>query len=663
MCGIAGWLDPAGLRDADAQRLLCAMTDAIRHRGPDDAGAWIDAPAGIALGFRRLAILDLSPSGRQPMHSATGRYTIAFNGEIYNFRALRAGLASRGHAFRGTSDTEVLLAAITEWGVRSAVQRCNGMFAFALWDRETHALYLCRDRAGEKPLYYGWIDGTLFFGSELKALCRHPRFRGEVHRDVLAAYLRRGCVAGPHSIYRHVRKLPPGTLVAITAARRDAEPEPYWSWREVAERGAADPFRGSLTEALDELDALLRDAIRLRLESDVPLGAFLSGGIDSSLIVALLQAQADRPVRTFAIGFREERWNEAPYAAAVARHLGTAHTEVYVDGGDALAVVRQMGELYDEPFADSSQIPTFLVSRLAREQVTVCLSGDAGDELFGGYQRYQHAPRLWRALARLPRPARRVTGALARAAHDLPEPAGALLDRLGRGYTGKRSTRDRLRQVSELCRLNSRHEVFNYLRSYWKEPALAVPGASEPGDALLVAGDPLPVPTFEEEMMLLDAVTYLPDDILAKVDRASMAVSLEARIPLLDPRVIAFAARLPLAHRIHHGVGKVILRELAYRYVPRALLDRPKHGFQPPMRVWLRGPLRAWAEELLDPGRLRGDGFFDPAIVQRKLREHLAGRTSWGFDLWCVLMFQVWLAAQRRPAPAPAPGASAPLPL
>ncbi len=474
--------------------------------------------------------------------------------------------------------------------------------------------------------------------------------------------MRRGYVGAPYAIYRGIHKVPYGTFLAFRADQRDPAPERYWSWAEVAQRGAADPFRGTEADALAELDALLRDAVRTRLEADVPLGAFLSGGIDSSLIVALMQAQATQPVRTFAIGFHERRWDEAPYAAAVAAHLGTEHSHLYAGVDEALAVVPRLPELYDEPFADPSQIPTFLVAQFARRQVTVSLSGDAGDELFGGYRRYRLGARLWNAVNRLPHPARRATAAMSRAFSRLPGPLRAALDRLARGGTGKRSLSERTQQGLAVLSAETRVQLFHYMRSYWKHPEEVVLDAVEPRDAVSDPAAGAGLGRFEDEMMFRDAITYLPADILAKVDRATMAVSLEARIPLLDPQVIAFASRLPLAFKIRNGTGKHILRELAYRYVPRRLLDRPKRGFAPPLGRWLRGPLRAWAEDLLDERRLRREGFLEPKIVQRKLREHVSGRTSWDYDLWTVLMFEAWLAAaspsprsdgDRSPLPAP----------
>lgn len=653
MCGIAGFWDADGLNADEARVTLMAMTEAIRHRGPDDSGEWIDAGAGIALGFRRLSILDLSQNGHQPMRSETGRYVIALNGEIYNFRALHRELLGRGHRFRGHSDTEVLLAAISAWGMPGALERCNGMFAFALWDREQRTLHLVRDRAGEKPLYYGWMGRTLLFGSELKALRAHPAFRGDVDRDALAAFFRRGYVPGPYSIYRGVRKLPPGTVLTLRhAAELDAAPVPYWSPKAVVERGVGFPPPHSTDEAVDELHALLRDAVKLRMEADVPLGAFLSGGIDSSTVVALMQAQSATPIQTFAIGFREDRHNEAHHAAAIARHLGTSHTELYVTPDEARAVIPRLPLMYDEPFADTSQIPTFLVSELTRRHVTVSLSGDAGDELFGGYRRHQLGPMIWQAIRRIPLPLRRAFGAMM----SVPESNGRVghtVNRYTRKWTGKRSLRERRRQTAEILPVQSPVALYHYMMSHWKHPEALVLGAHEPP---LAATDPTRWPDLGEApallMMYLDTVAYLPDDILVKLDRASMAVSLEARVPLLDHRVIEFAWRTPLSLKIRHGEGKWLLRQVLYKYVPRRLVARPKQGFGMPIAEWLRGPLRDWAEALLDERRLRDEAFLDPQAVRQKWTEHLNRETRWDYELWTVLMFESWLQAQtqiRRP--------------
>ena len=652
MCGIAGFWATDGLNGEQASGILTAMTNVIRHRGPDDCGVWIDVGAGIGLGSRRLSILDLSPNGHQPMLSETGRYVITFNGEIYNFRELRHELVALGHRFRGGSDTEVLLAAVSAWGVRRALEHCNGMFAFALWDREHHTLHLARDRAGEKPLYYGWIGGTLLFASELKALRAHPAFHAEIDRDALVLFFRHGYVPSPYTIYRGVYKLPPASLLTLRGKGNgsSAAPVQYWSVREVAERGISEPFQGSAGEAVEQLHTLLLDAVKIRMEADVPLGAFLSGGIDSSTIVALMQAQSIQRVRTFTIGFREDKYNEARHAAGVAKHLGTEHTEIHVTPDDALAVIPRLPILYDEPFADTSQIPTFLVAQLTRRHVTVSLSGDAGDELFGGYRRHRLGTRIWRGIRWVPM---RLRQAAAAALAPRNTPTGLLargVNQLVRKWTGKRSLSERLRQTAEILPASSPAWLYHYMMSLWKEPSAIVLGAREP---LVVATDPTRQPYLggvpELVMMYLDTVSYLPDDILVKLDRASMAVSLEARIPLLDHRIIEFASRLPLSLKLRRGEGKWLLRQVLYHYVPKQLVERPKQGFGMPIAQWLRGPLRDWAEALLDARRLSEEGTLDPLPIRQKWTEHLSGTTRWDYNLWTVLMFQSWREAQSRP--------------
>lgn len=647
MCGIAGFWSRDGLNEGEAGAVLTAMTDIIRHRGPDDAAYWIDADSGIALGFRRLAILDLSPTGRQPMQSETGRYVIIFNGEIYNFQQLRQELSVLGHRFRGRSDTEVLLAAVTAWGVRAALERFNGMFAFALWDRTQRVLHLARDRGGEKPLYYGWMGRTLLFGSELKALRAHPAFHAEIDRGALALFFRHGYVPGPYSIYRGIQKLPPGTLLTLHGEEAPAsEPVAYWSARDVAERGAAEPLRGAVGETIEQFHELLRDAVKIRMEADVPLGAFLSGGVDSSTIVALMQAQSAQPIKTFTIGFDEDRYNEARFAAAVARHLGTEHTELYVTPAEARAVVPRLPTLYDEPFADASQIPTFLVSELTRRHVTVSLSGDAGDELFGGYRRQWLGPAIWRGIGWIPASLRRAAAARLLPTEDTPGGFSRSVNRLARRWTGKRSLRERLRQTAEMLPAPSLASLYHYMMSYWKQPTVLLPGVREP---TVPATDPTRWPTPDgvpqQFIMFLDSVGYLPDDILVKLDRASMGVSLEARVPLLDHRVIEFAWRTPLELKLRDGTGKWLLRQILYKYVPRALVERPKQGFGVPIAHWLRGPLRDWAEALLDEGRLRDQGILEPRPIRKKWAEHISGETRWEYRLWTVLMFQAWMDA------------------
>jgi asparagine synthase (glutamine-hydrolysing) len=646
MCGIAGFWSPAGYHVPSARTALLAMTEQIRHRGPDDGDTWLDGAAGIALGFRRLAIIDLTPTGRQPMLSASGRYVIVFNGEIYNFRALRHDLERLGSRFRGRSDTEVLLAALEAWGVPGALERCNGMFAFALWDREARTLHLARDRAGEKPLYYGWLGSTFAFGSELKALRAHPDFAAPLDRDAIAMFLRRGYVPSPYCVYEGIRKLRPGARLAIrcdpATPRPALEPVPYWSARDVAERGLANPHPGPPEEAVQELDALLGDAVRTRMESDVPLGAFLSGGIDSSTIVALMQAQSGRPVRTFTIGFKDDANNEAPYAARIAQHLGTEHTELTLTPADALAIIPRLPEIYDEPFADTSQVPTFLVSQLARRHVTVCLSGDAGDELFGGYRRHRLGPAIWHGIRWLPVSWRR-GAARVLAPGPTAGAAAGVMNRLTRRLTGKRNLFERLRQTADMLPAESPAALYHYMMSLWKNPETVVRGTC---DLPVHATDTAQLPAFQRSpshvMMYLDTVAYLPDDILVKLDRASMAVSLEARVPLLDHRVIEFAWRLPLSLKLRGG-GKWIMRRVLDRYVPRRLVDRPKRGFHMPIADWLRGSLRPWAEELLDEKRLREGGVIEPEPVRRKWQEHLTGVSRWDYHLWTVLMLQAWM--------------------
>lgn len=656
MCGICGFLDTSRARGGSAETLMGVaerMADALWHRGPDSSGAWADPDAGIGLGHRRLAIIDLSPAGHQPMESVSGRYVMVFNGEVYNHKELRSDLERAGAAarFRGHSDTEVLLAAFEAWGIEAALRRFNGMFAIALWDRTERTLYLLRDRLGEKPLYYGWAGATFLFGSELKALRAHPAFIGEIDRGALALLLRYNYIPAPHSIYRGYHKLPAGSYLTVRAeaSPRQTEPTVYWSARETAEQGSWQPFAGTEAEAIERLDALLRDAVGMRMEADVPLGAFLSGGIDSSVVVAQMQAQSHRPVRTFSIGFREASFDEAPHAAAVARHLGTDHTELYLSARDALAVIPRLPSLYDEPFSDSSQIPTFLVSQMARRHVTVSLSGDGGDELFGGYNRYFWGQRLWNRVNRLPRgvrsgAARALVSVPPRAWDNLFALAGTALPRRVR----QAQPADKLGKIADLLRVDSPEAMYRTLVSHWKSPSAVLQGdVAEPPMALTPAEPAGRLADLPHRMMYLDTVTYLPDDILAKVDRASMGVSLEARVPLLDHRVAEFAWQLPLPLKIRNGQGKWVLRRVLDRYVPAALTQRPKMGFGVPIDAWLRGPLRDWAEALLDPRRLEDEGFFRPGPIRERWDEHLSGRRNAQHELWDVLMFQSWLEKNR----------------
>jgi asparagine synthase (glutamine-hydrolysing) len=648
MCGIAGFLDTTLRNPAEILRTTARrMGEAIRHRGPDDAGIWVDAAAGIALAHRRLSILDLSPAGHQPMFSASGRYVIVFNGEIYNFQELREELGKSNNAplrFRGHSDTEVLLACFESWNVKPTLSRLNGMFAFALWDRRERILYLGRDRLGEKPLYYGWMGGVFLFGSELKALRAHPRFEAEINRDALALSLRHSCIPAPHAIYRGVQKLLPGTFLGVTnTTLANPAPVPFWSLRRIAEDAIADPFRGSEREAVEQLGILLRDAVRMRMLSDVPLGAFLSGGVDSTLVTSLMQAESSRPIKTFSIGFSEGEYDEARNAARVAQYLGTEHTELHVTPQEAMAVIPSIPAIYDEPFADSSQIPTFLLSRMARQHVTVGLTGDGGDEVFCGYTRHIWSHRLWKFIHAMPQTLRRAAAAALLSVS--PEAWDSLFHVFYPFLPTAMKHRlpgQKLHKLARLVALGSVESVYQTLVSHWNDPTGIVIGAVEPPTVITTPGDWAKLPQFTQQMMFLDTLTFLPDDMLTKVDRASMAVGLEARVPLLDHRVVEFAWRLPMSMKLRGHQGKWILRELLDRYVPRLLVERPKSGFSIPLDRWLRGELRDWAESLLSERRLREDGFFQVRPIREKWAEHLSGKQAWQHELWDILMFQAW---------------------
>ena len=649
MCGFTGFLSLQPLLEKrEMLSILERMAATITSRGPDDAGYWCDAvgDAAVGLAHRRLSILDLSPAGHQPMACHTGRYVLAFNGEIYNHLDLRKALGGN-IPWRGHSDTETLLAGFVAWGVRETLERCIGMFAFALWDKKEQTLTLARDRLGEKPLYYGWQgqgDGASFlFGSELKALKAHPTFAADIDRNALALLMRHNYINAPHSIYQGIYKLPPGQLLTVSLRQREPKLEQFWSLPAVAEAGVARPFAGTAEQATDALEVLLKSAVQQQMLADVPLGAFLSGGIDSSTVVALMQAQSDRPVKTFTIGFNEEGYNEAVHAKAVAKHLGTDHTELYVTPQQALDVIPRLPGLYCEPFSDSSQIPTFLVSQLARQKVTVALSGDAGDELFGGYSRYTQARNLWNQTARIPRGLRGPAAAGLRALpvggwNALVAPMRTLLP----GHLRHANIGDKLHKGAALLSARQVDELYLKLITHW-EPSGLVLGAQEPLTAL--HGTPLPLTGLDDvqRMMALDAITYLPGDILTKVDRAAMGVSLETRVPFLDHRMVEFAWALPQTMKLQGGVGKWILRQVLCRHVPRELIERPKMGFGVPIDSWLRGPLREWAEDLLSESRLQHDGFFNPVPIRQKWAEHLSGKRNWQHHLWNVLMFQAWL--------------------
>ncbi len=637
MCGIAGLLTNEQ-RD-DLGLLAQRMADALAHRGPDGDGVWADAEHGVAFGHRRLAIVDLTPAGAQPMASACGRFVISYNGELYNTEDIRRDLLARGHNFRGHSDTEVIIEACARWGVPATVRRLNGMFAFAVWDAGERALWLARDHFGIKPLFWGYVGPMFAFASELKALqtLRNGAPCWTLDRQAAADMMRLGYVPAPRTIFREVSKLEPGALLRVRMGEAPTI-ERYWDLSARVAAVRADPFRGDENEAADALDALLRDAVKRQMVSDVPLGAFLSGGIDSSTVVALMQAQSSERVKTFSIGFAHRDLNEAPYAAAVARHLGTDHHELVIDPMDALALLPRLPEWYDEPFGDSSQIPTYLVSQLARRTVTVALSGDGGDELFAGYVRYNWARNIWPCLALLPSPLRALGARMIRGAPGLWRGLARLVPRQLQ-YVHLADMADRLAEVLEKQHFS---EAFRRIASQWDEGVKLVHCAGPIAGPLAEARAADVVESPVEKMQLLDALTYLPDDILTKVDRASMAVSLEVRVPVLDIRVAELAWRMPLEFKLRRGEGKQVLRRVLHRYVPRELVERPKMGFTVPLAEWLRGPLRDWAEDLIDERRLASGGLINPTPVRAKWDRLLAGQGAWHFALWHVLMLEAW---------------------
>jgi asparagine synthase (glutamine-hydrolysing) len=645
MCGLTGYLTSQGAT-APPEKLLSKMAAAIAHRGPDDSGTWHDLQAGIGLAHCRLSILDLSPAGHQPMHAASGRYVIVFNGEIYNHNKLRIKLEQAGQApvWRGHSDTETLLACFEAWGIEATLQRSIGMFAIALWDLQNRTLTLMRDRIGEKPLYYGWQGDTFLFGSELKALKAHPAFRPEIDRNALCLYMRHNCIPAPYSIDQGIAKLMPGCLLSVSLEQREPQIKTYWSGAETAVRGKAQPFIGSAEDAVTTLESLLKDAIGQQMIADVPLGAFLSGGIDSSTVVALMQAQSSRPVKTFSIGFHDDLYNEAARAKAVAQHIGTDHTELYVRPEDCMAVIPRLPTLYDEPFADSSQIPTFLVSQMARKFVTVSLSGDAGDELFAGYNRYSLTASIWGKLSSIPHPLRQLTAsAITRISPASWNRIAAALQSIVPAFKQWANVGDKLHKGAGVMASQSAADLYRGMVSHWQDPASVVIGGAESPTYLTDNIPALDGLNTVERMMALDLLTYLTDDILCKVDRAAMGVSLETRVPFLDHRVVEFAWRLPMDYKQREGQTKWALRQVLYRHVPKELIERPKMGFGVPIDSWLRGPLRDWAEDLLDESRLRQEGYFNPAPIREKWAEHLSGKRNWQHLLWVVLMFNAWL--------------------
>ena len=645
MCGIIGFLEAPRRTSEILTEIGADMAARIAHRGPDHQDLWIDPSLALVLGYRRLAIQDLSPAGTQPMISASGRQVLVFNGEIYNFRELRRALIDIGVAFRGHSDTEVLVEAIDHWGLNAALERARGMFAFAVWDRGQRKLTLARDHFGKKPLYYGRFGGSLVFGSELKALAAHPQFACTIDRQAVRQLLRFSWIPGTSSVFNQVRKVPPGSTLELAVPLSEATPAPsaYWSAAEAAHSASETAYTGGFEAAVSELDRLLAEAVRKRMIADVELGALLSGGIDSATIASLMQTQSNRPIRTFSIGFSETKYDEAPFAADIARHLGTDHTELYIGPDDLLACVPELPRIYDEPFADPSAVPTSIVSRLARQQVKVALSGDGGDEIFCGYHRYRRCLALWRRCRKWPWPMRRaLTASL-----DALEAAAWQGLNGSEGATGK--------PIGKLARmpakLAARHqgwdarnhaELFGTIRTHGHQVEDLVRDAPRALEPEALVGDDAGLADPIRAMMMLDVTSYLPDNNLTKLDRASMAVGLELRSPLLDQRVVEFAWRMPTDHLIDGTTSKRVLRGVLARYVPPELTDRPKRGFGVPIGTWLRGPLRDWAEDLLDPQRLAEGGILNPVGVQTLWRQHLAEWRDHKELLWSVLMFQAW---------------------
>lgn len=644
MCGIAGFLSAKSRYSSDAMKgIIGAMSTSIAHRGPDHSGEWLDCDKGIALGHQRLSIIDLSPSGNQPMLSRDGRYVIIFNGEIYNFRELREELLALGHKFIGDSDTEVLLASIIVWGMENALKKSRGMFALALWDNSENRLFLARDRFGEKPLYYYSADGLFLFASELKALHKHPGFNPEINRNMLCLYFRHNYIPAPNCIYKNTSQVLPGTYLCVNKEGTVSKPETYWSFSDVAIESNKNPFEGSEQDAENRLQDLLEDSVREQMISDVPLGAMLSGGIDSSCIVALMQKSSDKNVRTFSVAYDDAVYNEAEYAAEVAKHLGTDHTELHIKSSDAIDLIPSLSQIYDEPFSDASQLPTTLISRLTRDHVTVALTGDAGDELFGGYNRYFWASRIDKLFGHIPKNIRNMISRC------LTAPSVRSWDSLFKATEKVVPSRfrfslpgDKIYKLASVLNYSDSHDLYKRLVSHWQEPESLIKDGQEP---VFLGNIEKPVKgdmEFSRRMMYLDSLSYLPYDILCKVDRAAMFSSLETRVPFLDPRIVEFAWSLPGQYLIRGGQGKWLLRQVLYKHVPRKLIDRPKMGFGVPIDSWLRGPLRDWAEDLLDEEKIRQQGYLNPKPIRQAWQEHLSGHRNWQYHIWDVLMFQAW---------------------
>ena len=646
MCGFSGFIECNSQFNKDhLKENALNMAGVLTHRGPDSSGIWIDSDNGVGLSHTRLSIHDLTDSGNQPMLSSCGRFVIAYNGEIYNFLELRRqlNLSNRSYEWRGFSDTEVLLESIKQWGLLKTLQKANGMFALALWDCQEKTLFLARDRFGEKPLYFGFQNDTFLFGSELKALRQHRSWDAEIDRDALTSYMRYCYIPAPFSIYKGISKLLPGHYAIIKNGVLHKTKQ-YWSLHDVVRRGKSELFKGDRVEAVSTLDTILKDAVDIRTKADVPVGVFLSGGIDSSIVAAMMQSHSMSKINSFAIGLDEKGYNEAPHAKEVAMHLGTDHTELYLSPNDVLDFIPNLSNIYDEPFADSSQIPTYFVSKMTREHVTVALSGDGGDELFGGYTRYFRNENLWNGIDTMPLWLRKIArSGIERTPVEwwdgLPHIIKNKLP--GELLTGK--VGDRMNKLASILDVNTQEELFGRLISTWQNPEDVVLNGKQPRSIISDLSNDFVTNSFVEKMMYFDSLTELPDDILVKVDRASMAVSLESRMPFLDHGVAEFAWSLPLDKKIYNNIGKWTLREVLYKYVPRALIERPKQGFSIPVGDWLRGPLREWAEGLLNYTKLNNQGYLNAILIHKYWNEHISGKKNWSHQLWTVLMFQAWL--------------------